>query len=314
MTDDPHSETPSGGTKCGFIALAGAPNAGKSTLLNQIVGTKIAIVTPKVQTTRTRMSGIAMRGAAQLIFVDTPGIFTAKRRLERAMVSAAWSGVQDADIAVLLVDAERAAKSPARMDPDTASIVEGLKRTNSRAALALNKIDLVPRELLLEVTQVHDESGVFDRIFMISALTGDGVEDLVDYLTENLSAGPWLYPDDQLSDVPMRIMAAEITREQAFLQLHQELPYALMVETDSWEERKDGSVRIDQTILIQRDSQKGMVVGKGGSRIKSIGADSRLVLEELLGRKVHLFLHVKARKDWMERPEHYREIGLDFKS
>ncbi len=314
MTEDSRSTQPPGETKCGFIALAGAPNAGKSTLLNLIVGTKIAIVTPKVQTTRSRMSGIAIRGDAQVIFIDTPGIFTAKRRLERAMVAAAWSGVADADVTVVLVDADRAAKSPARMDPDTAGIVEGLQRVRGRAVLALNKIDLVPRNLLLELIKVHDASGVFDRIFMISALNGDGVEDMVDFLVSNLRPGPWLYPDDQLSDVPMRVMAAEVTREQAFLQLHQELPYALTVETDSWQERDDGSVRIDQTILIRRESQKGMVVGKGGTRIKSIGAASRLALEELLGYKVHLFLHVKARSDWMDKPEHYREIGLNFKS
>ena len=314
MTEDFPSTQPAGKTKCGFVALAGAPNAGKSTLLNLIVGTKIAIVTPKVQTTRSRMSGIAIRGDAQVIFIDTPGIFTAKRRLERAMVAAAWSGVADADVTVVLVDADRAAKSPARMDPDTAGIVEGLQRVGGRAVLALNKIDLVPRNLLLELIKVHDASGVFDRIFMISALNGDGVEDLVDFLVDNLSPGPWLYPSDQLSDVPMRVLAAEVTREQAFLQLHQELPYALTVETDSWQERDDGSVRIDQTILIRRESQKGMVVGKGGTRIKSIGAASRLALEELLGHKVHLFLHVKARSDWMDKPEHYREIGLDFKS
>ena len=314
MTEYFPSTQPAGKTKCGFVALAGAPNAGKSTLLNLIVGTKIAIVTPKVQTTRSRMSGIAIRGDAQVIFIDTPGIFTAKRRLERAMVAAAWSGVADADVTVVLVDADRAAKSPARMDPDTAGIVEGLQRVKGRAVLALNKIDLVPRNLLLELIKVHDASGVFDRIFMISALNGDGVEDLVDFLVDNLSPGPWLYPSDQLSDVPMRVLAAEVTREQAFLQLHQELPYALTVETDSWQERDDGSVRIDQTILIRRESQKGMVVGKGGTRIKSIGAASRLALEELLGHKVHLFLHVKARSDWMDKPEHYREIGLDFKS
>ncbi len=313
MTDGPGPIPPEGESKCGFIALSGAPNAGKSTLLNRIVGTKIAIVTPKVQTTRSRMSGIALRGAAQLIFIDTPGIFTAKRRLERAMVAAAWSGIADADVAVVVVDGDRAAKSPAKMDPDTADIVAGLKRIGARAVLALNKIDLVRAESLLEVTRVHDASGVFERIFMISAATGDGVDDLVDHLVEGLRPGPWLYPEDQLTDVPMRVMAAEITREQAFLQLHQELPYALTVETESWQEREDGAVRIDQIILIQRESQKGMVVGKGGSRIKSIGAAARIELEQLLGRKVHLFLHVKARPNWMERPEHYREMGLDFK-
>lgn len=313
MTDGPGPIPAEGESKCGFIALSGAPNAGKSTLLNRIVGTKIAIVTPKVQTTRARMSGIALRGPAQLIFIDTPGIFTAKRRLERAMVAAAWSGIADADVAVVVVDGDRAAKSPAKMDPDTADIVAGLKRIGARAVLALNKIDLVPAESLLEVTRVHDASGVFERIFMISATTGDGVDDLVDHLVQGLRPGPWLYPEDQLTDVPMRVMAAEITREQAFLQLHQELPYALTVETESWQEREDGAVRIDQIILIQRESQKGMVVGKGGSRIKSIGTAARVELEQLLGRKVHLFLHVKARPNWMERPEHYREMGLDFK-
>ncbi|TDI66145.1 MAG: GTPase Era [Alphaproteobacteria bacterium] len=313
MTDGPGPIPAEGESKCGFIALSGAPNAGKSTLLNRIVGTKIAIVTPKVQTTRARMSGIALRGPAQLIFIDTPGIFTAKRRLERAMVAAAWSGITDADVAVVVVDGDRAAKSPAKMDPDTADIVAGLKRLGARAVLALNKIDLVRAESLLEVTRVHDASGVFERIFMISATTGDGVDDLVDHLVQGLRPGPWLYPEDQLTDVPMRVMAAEITREQAFLQLHQELPYALTVETESWQEREDGAVRIDQIILIQRESQKGMVVGKGGSRIKSIGTAARVELEQLLGRKVHLFLHVKARPNWMERPEHYREMGLDFK-
>lgn len=313
MTDGPAASARDE-RRCGFVALAGATNAGKSTLLNRIVGTKIAIVTPKVQTTRRRMSGVALRGAAQLIFIDTPGIFPAKRRLERAMIAAAWSGISDADIAVVVVDADRATKSPGKMDPDTHAIVDGLKRIGGSAVLALNKVDLVKPESLLEVVRVHDASGVFTRIFMISATTGDGVDELVDHIVEQLPPGPWLYPEDQLSDVPMRVMAAEVTREQAFLQLHQELPYALTVETENWEEREDGAVRIDQIILIQRESQKGMVVGKGGGRIKSIGAAARAELEELLGRKVHLFLHVKARADWMERPEHYREMGLDFKS
>lgn len=312
MSETPPAAPPGGETKCGFIALIGAPNAGKSTLLNRIVGSKIAIVTPKVQTTRARMCGIAIRGGAQLVFVDTPGIFSARRRLDRAMVAAAWAGMADADAVVLVVDADRAAKAPAKIDPDTAEIADGLARHERRATLALNKIDLVRPETLLEVTRVHDETGVFERIFLISAATGDGVEDLVAYLVEGLRPGPWLYPEDQLSDVPLRVMAAEVTREQAFLQLHQELPYALTVETETWEERKDGGVRIDQTILVQRESQKGMVVGKGGARIKSIGAAAREELERLFDRKVHLFLHVKARPDWMERPEHYREIGLDY--
>jgi GTP-binding protein Era len=311
MTDAPPGRAAD--SRCGFIALAGAPNAGKSTLLNRIVGTKIAIVTPKVQTTRARMSGIAIRGAAQLIFIDTPGIFTARRRLDRAMVAAAWSGIADADAVVVVVDAERAAKAPAKIDPDTAEIVAGLRQHKRRAILALNKIDLVKREMLLEVTRVHDRTGVFDRIFLISAATGDGVDDLVGHLVEGLRRGPWHYPGDQLSDVPMRVMAAEVTREQAFLQLHQELPYALTVETENWEERKDGGLRIDQTILVQRESHKGMVVGKGGARIKSISAAARAELVRLFGREVHLFLHVKVRADWMELAEHYRQIGLEFK-
>jgi GTP-binding protein Era len=259
------------------------------------------------------MSGIAIRGAAQLIFIDTPGIFTARRRLDRAMVAAAWSGIADADAVVVVVDAERAAKAPAKIDPDTAEIVAGLRQHKRRAILALNKIDLVKREMLLEVTRVHDRTGVFDRIFLISAATGDGVDDLVGHLVEGLRRGPWHYPGDQLSDVPMRVMAAEVTREQAFLQLHQELPYALTVETENWEERKDGGLRIDQTILVQRESHKGMVVGKGGARIKSISAAARAELVRLFGREVHLFLHVKVRADWMELAEHYRQIGLEFK-
>lgn len=314
MIETPPASIPESERKCGFVALVGAPNAGKSTLLNRIVGSKIAIVTPKVQTTRARMSGIAIRGNAQLVFVDTPGIFAARRRLERAMVAAAWAGVNDADRVVVVVDSFRAAKAPEKLDPDTADIVAGLKEHGRRAVLALNKIDLVKPEMLLEVTRVHDETGVFEPIFLISATTGEGVEDMVAHLIEGLSPGPWLYPEDQLSDVPMRVMAAEVTREQAFLQLHQELPYALTVETEDWKEREDGSVRVEQTILVQRESQKGMVVGKGGARIKSIGAAARAELERLFDRKVHLFLHVKARADWMDRPEHYRDMGLDFNS
>jgi len=313
MVEDPGDTPNEKERKCGFIVLSGATNAGKSTLLNRIVGAKIAIVTPKVQTTRSRLSGILIRGSAQMIFIDTPGIFKPKRRLERAMIAAAWSGIADADLAVVVADADRAAKAPCKMDPDTRVIVEGLERIKVGAVLALNKIDLVQPQSLLEVTKIHESSGVFDRIFMISAATGDGVDEFVGYLLEGLRPGPWLYPKDQLTDVPMRVMAAEVTREQAFLQLHQELPYALTVETESWEEREDGGVRIDQSILIQRESQKGMVVGKGGRRIKSIGTAARSELEQLLDRKVHLFLHVKSRPNWMERPEHYREMGLDFK-
>jgi len=302
MTPDTDRET-----KFGFVALLGAPNAGKSTLLNRVVGSKLAIVTPKVQTTRTRMTGIAIIGQAQIAFIDTPGIFAPKRRLDRAMVAAA------ADTSVLMVDADRAAKAKGSIDPDSLNIIEGFKKSGSKVILALNKIDMVPREQLLKVTEAHNETGVFAKIFMISATTGDGVDDLLDNLVSHLSVGPWHYPEDQLSDAPLRLLAAEITREQAFLQLHQELPYALAVETDSWQERDDGSARIDQTILIKRESQKGMVVGKGGMRIKAISTAARKEMIENFDREIHLFLHVKVR-DWMDKPDHYREMGLNFKS
>ncbi|MBT5076649.1 MAG: GTPase Era, partial [Rhodospirillales bacterium] len=300
MTPDTDRET-----KFGFVALLGAPNAGKSTLLNRVVGSKLAIVTPKVQTTRTRMTGIAIIGQAQIAFIDTPGIFAPKRRLDRAMVAAAWSGMSDADTSVLMVDADRAAKAKGSIDPDSLNIIEGFKKSGSKVILALNKIDMVPREQLLKVTEAHNETGVFAKIFMISATTGDGVDDLLDNLVSHLSVGPWHYPEDQLSDAPLRLLAAEITREQAFLQLHQELPYALAVETDSWQERDDGSARIDQTILIKRESQKGMVVGKGGMRIKAISTAARKEMIENFDREIHLFLHVKVR-DWMDKPDHYR--------
>lgn len=299
-------------TKAGIIALIGAPNVGKSTLLNRIVGSKLAIVTPKAQTTRARMTGIAMRGDAQLAFIDTPGIFAPRRRLERAMVAAAWAGINGADRVVLLVDAARAAPASGYVDPETAEIVAALRARRRSAILVLNKIDRVARPKLLAVAEAHDKAGVFDRVFMISALDGDGVEDLVSHLAEGLPEGPWLYPSDQLSDVPLRLLAAEITREQAFLQLHQELPYALTVATERWEERPDGSARIDQTVYVARDSQKGIVLGKDGSRIKAIGEAARAALQALLERRVHLFLHVKVKADWMERVEHYREIGLDY--
>jgi GTP-binding protein Era len=313
MPVDPSGSAPE--TRCGFVALIGAPNAGKSTLLNQLVGAKVSIVTPKVQTTRARITGIAIEGSTQIIYVDTPGIFEPKRRLDRAMVTAAWSGVADADAAVLLIDAGRANKAGG-IDPDTRRIIDGLKggakRPKGAMLLAINKIDTVERSLLLRMAEAFHAEGVFDRIFMISALTGDGVADLRDHLVSILPKGPWLYPEDQLSDIPQRLLAAEITREKAFLQLHQELPYALTVETEAWQERKDGSVRIDQVIIVGRENHKAMVLGHGGAKVKAIGSAARQELEKQLERRVHLFIHVKVREDWQDVPEHYRNIGLEF--
>lgn len=298
--------------RCGFVALVGAPNAGKSTLMNRLVGAKLSIVTPKVQTTRSRITGIAIEGDSQLVFVDTPGIFEPKRRLDRAMVTAAWAGVADADAVVLLVDAGRAVKAKGHLDPDTARIVEGFKRDNRSAILALNKIDTVERGDLLTLTDALNTLYPFSETFMLSALTGDGIVDLRQRLAALVPQGPWLYPEDQLSDIPLRLLAAEITREQAFLQLHQELPYALTVETETWEERKDGSVKVDQVVIIGRENHKAMVLGKGGARLKAIGTAARKSLTEQLGRTVHLFLHVKVRENWQDKPEHYSAIGLDF--
>lgn len=297
-------------SRCGFVALVGAPNVGKSTLMNNLVGAKVSIVTPKVQTTRTRVLGICIRGASQLVFVDTPGIFMPKRRLERAMVRAAWRGAADADMAVVLVDAAQGREGA--VDTDTGRIIEGLKRGERKAILALNKIDLVKRETLLGLAEELGRTGVFTNTFMISALTGDGVQDLSDFLAANVPEGPWLFPEDQLSDMPERLLAAEITREKLFLQLHQELPYSLAVETESWEEFDDGSVKINQIIYIQRDSQKAIVLGKGGRQIKAVGRAAREELEALFGRRVHLFLHVKVRPDWIDDPERYRDLGLDY--
>ena len=293
-------------TRCGFVALVGAPNAGKSTLLNLMVGGKVSIVTPKVQTTRTRITGICMAGEAQIVFLDTPGIFKPKRRLERAMVRAAWSGAHDADVVVVLVDARRG------FDPDTGRIVTGLADLGRPAVLALNKVDLVRRETLLPLAAELRDSGVFSETFMISALKGDGVDDLRSHLAGRMAAGPWLYPEDQLSDIPVRLLAAEITREKLFLRLHQELPYALTVETETWQERDDGGVRIEQTIYLLRDNHKAIVLGKGGSQIKAVGQAAREDLAELLGRPVHLFLHVKVAPKWTDDPSRYRDMGLEF--
>jgi GTPase len=294
--------------RCGYVALVGAPNAGKSTLLNQLIGAKVSIVSPKVQTTRARVLGITVDGEAQLIFIDTPGIFAPKRRLERAMVAAAWAGAEDADLVVLLVDAARG------VDEDTRRILDGLKAAGRRAVLALNKVDLVEPQRLLPLTDALRREGLFDAVFMVSALTGDGVEDLRRHLAAALPQGPWLYPEDQLTDLPQRLIAAEVTREQVFLQLHQELPYATLVETEGWEEREDGSVKISQVIHIQRPGQKAIVLGKGGRQIKDIGARARSELERMLGRRVHLFLFVRVSEDWTEDRERYKAMGLEFES
>jgi GTP-binding protein Era len=293
-------------TRCGYVALIGAPNAGKSTLLNYLVGQKLAIVTPKVQTTRSRLLGIATDGDTQLIFVDTPGIFEPRRRLDRAMVAAAWAGAMDADVAVLLVDAARG------IDADTKRIVERLKASGRAAILALNKIDLVRRDTLLGLTDQFVKSGNFAQIFMISALTGDGVGDLHRHLAAIVPEGPFLFPRDQLSDAQERFLAAEVTREQVFLQLHDELPYSATVETESWQERPDGSVRVEQVIYVRRQSQRAIVLGEGGRRIKTIGARARAELGAMLDRKVHLFLFVKVRDNWLDDPERYRAMGVDY--
>ena len=293
-------------TRCGHVALIGAPNAGKSTLLNRLVGSKLAIVTPKVQTTRARLLGIMIHGGTQLILVDTPGIFEPKRRLERAMVRAAWVGAEDADIIVVLVDASRG------FDEDTARIIDGLRVAKRRALLALNKVDTVKRIELLPLAQAFDREGVFDRVFMISALTGDGVEDLKTYLANALPKGPWLYPEDEITDAPLRLLAAEATREQIFRQLHQELPYAATVETEKWEDRPDGSVRIDQIIHVAREGQKAIVLGQGGHQIKSIGAAARAEMEKMFERRVHLFLRVRVTENWTEDRERYVAMRLDF--
>ncbi len=294
-------------TRCGFIALVGAPNAGKSTLLNAFVGSKVAIVSPKVQTTRARVLGITLEGDSQLIFVDTPGIFTPKRRLERAMVAAAWKGAQDADLVVLLVDA-----SVDKISAETRSIVAGLKSAGRQAILALNKIDAVKRQRLLALSQELNSAGDFSATYMISALTSDGLDDFRAALASAVPEGPWLFPDDQLSDMPERLLAAEITREKLFLRLYQELPYSATVETESWEEHKDGSIAISQVIFVQRDTQKAIVLGKGGQMIKALGTAARLELEEILGCRVHIRLFVKVRENWLDDPDRYSDWGLDF--
>jgi len=292
--------------RCGFIAVLGAPNAGKSTLVNRAVGTKVSIVSPKVQTTRARVMGIAIHGRCQLVFIDTPGIFEPRRRLDRAMVAAAWGGASDGDVTLLLIDAERG------IDRDTRSIIKRMKNDHRRAHLVLNKVDKVKKPQLLELTtKLHDE-GIFDEIFMVSALNGDGVDDLIDALASRMPEGPWHFPEDQVSDMTERLLAAEITREKLYVHLRQELPYATTVETETWEDWKNGSVKIEQVIFVERDSQKSIILGKGGQQIKVIGAEARKELEEIMDRRVHLFLFVKVREKWGDDPDRYRDWGLDF--
>ena len=296
-------------TRAGFVALIGEPNAGKSTLTNRMVGAKVSIVTHKVQTTRARIRGVAIEGDAQIVFVDTPGLFQPRRRLDRAMVAAAWSGVADADISVLLIEAHRGITSGVE------SILETLAEMpkGRRLALAINKIDRVEAQQLLELTEKLNAAYAFEQTIMISAEKGHGVQDLREWLAGEMPEGPWLYPEDQIADLPMRMIAAEITREKLTLRLHQELPYQMTVETEAWDDRKDGSARIDQMIYVMRDGHKGIVLGNKGETIKAIGKAAREELEEFLGRKVHLFLQVKVRQNWLEESERYSEMGLNFK-
>ena len=298
-------ETPTE-TRCGFVALIGAPNAGKSTLINALVESKVSIVSHKVQTTRMPVRGIAIEGASQLIFVDTPGIFAPKRRLDRAMVTSAWSGAHDADLAGLLIDARKG------LDAENEAIMSKLPDVSGKKLLLLNKVDVVDKPALLALATALNERSKFETTFMISALTGDGVADVRTWLAGQVPLGPWHYPEDQISDAPMRQLAAEITREKMFHRLHQELPYQSTVETELWKEMKDGSVRIEQTIYVERDSQKKIVIGKGGQTLKSIGSDARREISAIVEGRVHLFLFVKVRENWGNDPERYREMGLEF--
>jgi GTP-binding protein Era len=299
-------DTTAGETRCGFVALIGAPNVGKSTLVNALVGSKVTIVSKKVQTTRALIRGIVVEGHAQIILVDTPGIFAPKRRLDRAMVSTAWSGAHDADVVCVLIDAR------AGINEEADAILAKLADVRHPKILVLNKIDLVPREKLLALAMKANERLKFEQTFMVAALSGDGVGDLRRALAQAVPPGPFHYPEDQMSDAPLRHLAAEITREKIYRHLHQELPYQSTVETDSWSDRKDGSVRIEQTIFVERDSQRKIVLGKGGATIKAIGADARKEIADIVGQPVHLFLFVKVRDGWGDDPERYREMGLEF--
>ncbi len=302
MQDETHQ------SRAGFVALIGEPNAGKSTLLNRMVGAKVSIVTHKVQTTRARIRGVAIEGESQIVFVDTPGLFRPRRRLDRAMVAAAWSGAADADVVVVMVEAHRG------VTPGVEAMLDGLseRMRGARVALAINKIDRVERPVLLGLAEALNARFEFAETFMISAEKGYGVDDLKVWLARQMPEGPWLYPEDQIADLPMRMIAAEMTREKLTLRLHQELPYQLTVETESWEEREDGSARIDQVIYVARDGHKGIVLGKKGETIKAVSQAAREEISEFLGRKVHLFLQVKVRPNWLDEAERYSEMGLDF--
>ena len=306
-------------THCGFVTVLGAPNAGKSTLVNQMVGAKVSIVTHKVQTTRARIRGVAVHGQTQIVYTDTPGIFQPRRKLDEAMVSAAWEGNEGADVTLLMVDApayyenlKGDAKGAARKAAaDTDRIVDGLKAAGVQAILVLNKIDLMPSDHLLSITAALNEAADFAETFMISAEKRRGLDGLRDYLVSRMPEGPWMYPEDQLSDISDRLMAAEVTREKLFLRLHQELPYALTVETESWKEQKGGDIRIEQVIYVERDGQKKLVLGAGGHTIKAVGQAAREELQQMLDVKVHLFLFVKVRENWSSDPARFREMGLE---
>ena len=307
--DTAPEQAPEGPTRAGFVALIGEPNAGKSTLLNRMVGAKVSIVTHKVQTTRARIRGIAMHGQSQIVFVDTPGIFRPRRRLDRSMVAAAWGGAADADIVVLLIEAHRG------LTDGVQAILESLKEKagGHPVALAINKIDRVKAEELLALSKQMNEAFPFVRTFMISAERGHGTDDLLAWLAAEVPEGPWLYPEDEIADLPMRMIAAEITREKLTLRLHEEIPYQLTVETENWEERQDGSARIDQVVYVSRAGHKGIVLGKGGETIKAVGRAAREELVEFMGRPVHLFLRVALRENWLDEAERYTEMGLDFR-
>lgn len=299
-------------TRAGFVAIIGAPNAGKSTLVNALVGRKVSIVTPKVQTTRFQVRGVMMHGAAQLVLVDTPGVFAPRRRLDRAMVASAWEGADDADAIVHVVDVAAQLSQARRTVEDVERVIDGLKAHDLKAVLVLNKIDLVKREELLELSQKLFETGVYSDVFMISASNGDRIKDLADFLVTLMPESPFLYPEDQIADLSERMLAAEVTREKLYLRVHDELPYGLTVETDSWRDNKDGSVRIEQTVYVEREGHKPIILGKGGQTIKWVSTAARTDLEEQLDRKVHLFLFVKVRPNWGDERARFNALGLDF--
>ena len=293
-------------TRCGFVAVLGAPNAGKSTLVNLLVGAKISIVSPKVQTTRSRVRGIVMDGTSQIILVDVPGIFKPKRRLDRAMIATAWTESNDADVRLLLIDAQKG------VDDNTTMIINNLQKNNQKTVLVLNKIDLLEKEKLLPLIQQLKDIPIFTQTFLISAKTGENVKELLDYLASHMPVGPYMFPEDNLSDLPNRLFAAEVTREKLYMHLQQELPYSLTVETTNWTQTAKGDIKIDHTIYVEREGQKAIIIGKNGTMLKKIGAAARYELTQLLGQKVHLFLFVKVRENWVNDPARYQEWGLDF--